>query len=200
MLPEILIKNLSVVFVGTTISEASDELGFHYLGPNNRFWFLLEYARLTPTSLVSSDDRKVLVNAKKDGVLNDMYKKFFFEKKETELLKHRIGLTNLNRRRVFKNDDDPKAEPTSDDVQKFIQKMEKFNPDILAFVTSPEIFEKVLKPIYPSVSRQRGKQDFLIGSSEVWLLGSTGGRVKDADALEQVFDDLAEHLKDLNKN
>src|SRR5436309_3430151 len=102
MLPEILIKNLSVVFVGTTISEASDELGFHYLGPNNRFWFLLEYARLTPTSLVSPDDRKVLVNAKKDGVLNDMYKKFFFEKKETELLKHRIGLTNLNRRRVFK--------------------------------------------------------------------------------------------------
>ena len=93
MLPEILIRNLSVVFVGTTIGETSDELGFYYLGPNNRFWFLLEYAGITPTPVVSPSERKVLVNAKKDGMLNEMYKKLFFKRKEAELLKRRIGLT-----------------------------------------------------------------------------------------------------------
>ncbi|MBI4548316.1 MAG: hypothetical protein HY707_10070, partial [Ignavibacteriae bacterium] len=96
MLPEILAQNLSVVFVGTTIAETSDELGFYYLGPNNRFWFLLQYAGITPTSVVSTSERKILIDAKKDRVLDEMYKKLFFEKKEAQLLKHRIGLTDLN--------------------------------------------------------------------------------------------------------
>lgn len=170
MLPEIWARNLSVVFVGTTVAETSDQLGFYYLGPNNRFWSLLEYAGITPTSVISPSERKILVEAKKGGVLNEMYKKLFFEKKEAQLLKHRIGLTDLNRRRVVSNDDDPAAEPTKDDILKFVRKAEKYGPKILAFVTSIEIFEKCLKPLYPSANRQRGKQDFVIGNSEVWLL------------------------------
>ena len=199
MLAEILIENLSVVFVGSTISETSDELGFYYLGPNNSFWDLLEFARITPASLVPSSERKVLINAKKDGVLNDMYKQLFFERKESQLLKHGIGLTDLNRRRVVSNDDDPTAKPTTDVIQKFIRKVEKYQPKILAFATNVETFENAFKPNYPSANRQRGKQDFLIGNSEVWLLGSTSGRAKDTDALEQVFEDLADRLKVLKK-
>ena len=199
MLPEIFVRNLSIVFVGTTVAEISDELGFYYLGPNNRFWSMLEYAGITHTPLVSPSERKVLVNAKKDGVLTDIYKQFFFEKKESALLKYRIGLTDLNRRRVIRNDDDPAAEPTMDDIQKFVRKVEKYRPKILGFVTSLEIFEKCLTPHYPSVTRQRGKQDFLIADSEVWLLGSTSGRIKDTDALEQVFEDLADRLVGLQK-
>lgn len=199
MLPQILIQNLRVVFVGTTISETSDELGFYYLGPSNQFWRLLEYAGITPTSVVSPSERKILVNAKKDGVLNEMYKKFFFEKKESALLKLRFGLTDLNRRRVVSKDDDPAAEPTIDDIQKFVKKVEKYRPKIVAFVTSVEIFEKCFKRLYPSVNRQRGKQDFLIGNSEVWFLGSTSGRVKETDVLEQVFEDLADRLSVLDK-
>ncbi len=197
MLSEILEKNLSVVFVGTTVATTSDELGFYYLGTNNRFWYLLEYSGITPTPIFTPSERKVLVNAFKDGVLNDAYKQLFFEKKETALLKHRIGLTDLNRRVVVSNDDDPAAQPTSDDMQKFVKKIEKYRPKILAFVTGIEIFEKCLKPLFPSVNRQRGKKDFLIAGSEVWLLGSTSGRVKDTDALEQVFEDLAERLKSM---
>jgi G:T/U-mismatch repair DNA glycosylase len=199
MLPEIWAQNLNVVFVGTTVAETSDQLGFYYLGPNNRFWFLLEYAGITPSSLVSPSERKVLVNAQKDGVLNDTYKQLFFEKKERELLKRRIGLTDLNRRRVVSNDDDPAAEPIKDDILKFVRKVEKYGPKILAFVTNMEIFEKCLRPLYPSVNRQRGKQDFLIGNSEVWLLGSTSGRVKDTDSMEQAFEDLAERLDSLKQ-
>jgi G:T/U-mismatch repair DNA glycosylase len=194
MLPEILIQNLHVVFVGTTVAETSDELGFYYLGTKNRFWDLLEYAHITPTLIISQSDRKALVDAKHTGVLNDLYKQFFFEKKESALLKLRIGLTDLNRRVVVSNDDDPAAEPTMDDLQKFVKKVEKYKPKVVAIVTSAEIFEKCFKRLYPSATRERGKQNFLIGNSEVWLLGSTSGRVRDTDALEQVFGDLADRL------
>jgi len=199
MLPEILVQNLHVVFVGTTVSEIADELGMYYVGPKNMFWQMLEFSRLTPTLVVSESDRKALADAKHSGVLNDVYKQFFFEKKESALLKQHIGLTDLNRRLVVANDDGPSAEPTLDDLQKFVKKVEKFKPKIVAFVTKVEIFEKCFKQIYPSANRQRGKQDFLIGGSEVWLLGSTSGRVKDRDALEQVFEDLAERVNVLTK-
>ena len=198
MLKEILIQNLRVVFVGTTVAETSDELGFYYLGTKNRFWEMLEYAGISPAAVVSPSDRKALVDAKHTGVLNDVYKQFFFEKKESALLKLRIGLTDLNRRLVVSNDDDPAAQPTTDDLGKFVKKIEKYRPKIVAFVTAVELFESCFKRLYPQASRQRGKQDFLIGESEVWLLGSTSGRVKDADALEQAFGDLADRLKALD--
>ena len=199
MLPEIWERNLSVVLVGTAITKTSDQLGFYYLEANSRFWFLLEYAGITTGSLVSPPDRKTLVSAQKNGVLNDTYKLFFFEKKERDLLKHRIGLTHLNRRLVVGKEDDASAEPNRDDVLKFVKKAEKYEPKVLAFVTGFEIFEKCLAPLYPSANRQRGKQDFLIGKSEVWLLGGTTGPSKDTDAEEQVFDDLGERLKVLKQ-
>lgn len=198
MLPEILAKNLHVLFVGSTISKISDELGFYYLGPNNRFWYLLEYARLTPTSLVSEQERKVLIDAMKDGVLHDSYKKLIFERKEAELLNHRIGLTDLNRRKLGSNDSDPGAEPTKDDIQKFVKKVEKYKPKIVAFVCSMDIAGKCLKPLFPAVKAEKGKQEFLIGASEVWFLGSTSGRVKDTDAMEESFEELAERVSQLN--
>ncbi len=197
MIPEILISNLRVLFVGNAVAEVSDDLGFAYLSTNNRFWQMLEYAGITPTFVISSSERKVLDNAKHDGVLNDMYKKFFFEKKETLLLNHRIGLTDLNRRRTYANEDDPAGEPTAEDVQKLMKKIERFKPRIAAFVTKPEVFEKLWKPLFPSVRKERGKQDFQIGSSEIWLLGSASGRLKDTDALEEVFEALAARLAEL---
>ncbi|MGA2623902.1 MAG: uracil-DNA glycosylase family protein [Bacteroidota bacterium] len=199
MLKEILVQNLHVLFVGTSVLEISDELGFYYLTPKNRFWEMLEYAGITPTMVISQSDRKALVDAKRTGVLNDLYKQFFFEKKESTLLKLHLGLTDLNRRLVVSNDDDPAAEPTIEDMRKFVKKVEKYRPKIVAFVTGVEIFEKCFKQLYPSASRQRGKQDFLIGTSEVWLLGSTSGRMKDTDAIEQVFGDLADRLGGLEK-
>jgi G:T/U-mismatch repair DNA glycosylase len=199
MLKDILVQNLHVVFVGTATAEISDDLGFYYLTPKNRFWEMLEYANLTSPIVISQSDRKALADAKHTGVLNDLYKQFFFEKKESTLLKLHIGLTDLNRRLVVSKDDDPAAEPTPDDIQKFVKRIEKFKPKIVAFATNVELFEKCFKPLYPAANRQRGKQEFLIGNSEVWLLGSTGGRVKDTDALEQVFGDLTDRIAELEK-
>ena len=193
MLADILERNLALILVGTALIEASDELGFYHLGPRNQLWFLLEYAGITPTPIFTEAERKVLVNAKKDNVLNDMYKQLFFQKKESALLKHRIGITDLNRRRVVKNEDDPDAQPTSEDVQRFVKQIDKHRPRVVAFLTKPEVFEKCFKPLYPMANQQRGKQGFLISDSEVWLVGITSVR-KDSDALEQVFEEIAGRL------
>lgn len=194
MLPEILTHNLKIVFVGTSIPGTSNELGFYYLHKSNKFWSLLEYAHITPSPIISPSNRDALMAAYQDDVLSDEYKRQFFKKKEAELLRHRIGLTDLNRRVVVGNDDDPLAEPTKDDVEKFINNMEKYNPQIIGFVTSEKIFKKCFKPLYSELTEGKGKQKFKIGSSEVWYLGSTSGRVKNTDALEQVFEDLANSL------
>ena len=197
MIPEILISNLRVLFVAPAVAEISDDLGFAYLTTKNRFWQMLEYAGILPSVLISASDRKILDNAKRDGVLTDVYKKFFFEKREDLLLKHRIGLTDLNRRRTYASEDDPDGEPTADDVQKFVKKVERFHPKTVAFMTKPEVFERLWKPLSPSVRQDRGKQDFQIGSSEIWLMGSASGRLKDDDALEEVFEALATRLAEL---
>jgi G:T/U-mismatch repair DNA glycosylase len=195
MLPEILVQNLNVVFAGMAVHEISDDLGFYHLGPRDKFWDLLEYSGISPAPVVSETDRKALVNAKHSGVLNDMYRQFFFEKKEGACLKLKIGMADLNRRLVVTKDDEPSAQPTPDDLRKFVGKIEKFNPKIVAFVMNIETFERCLKQLYPAATRERGRQGFQIGQSEVWLLGSASGGAKDREAAEQVFDDLAERLK-----
>ena len=108
-----------------------------------------------------------------------------------------IGLTDLNRRLVVSNDEDPKARPTQGDIQQFVKKVEKLKPKALGFVTSLDIFEDSFKPLYPEATKTRGEQAFKIHESHVWLLGSTSGRVKDADAREDVFDQFASFVSDL---
>lgn len=194
MLPEILNRNMRVLFAGTTVSKASDELGFYYLGANNKFWWLLEYAGLTKGPVVTPLERKLMYDTFKTNALNDTYRRLFFEKKERVLVERRFGLTDLNRRVVVSSDDDPAAKPTQEDIRKFVAKVEKFKPAVVAFVAGLDLFEECFRPLYPAASRKRGKQEFTIAGSEVWLLGSTSGRVKDQDALEQVFEDLAARL------
>jgi G:T/U-mismatch repair DNA glycosylase len=194
MLPEILNRNMRVLFVGTTVSKVSDELGFYYLGPNNKFWWLLDYAGLTKGELVTQQERKLISDTFKTNALNDTYRRLFFEKKERVLIERRFGLTDLNRRKIVSSDDEADAKPTPEDIRKFVAKVEKWKPGVVAFVTGLDIFEDCFRPLYPAASRNRGKQGFTIDGSEVWLLGSTSGRVKDADAMEQVFEDLAARL------
>lgn len=188
---------MRIVFVGPSVPEISDDLGFYHLGPKNQFWKMLEYSRITPAMVISEADRHALVGAKEAHLLDDLYRQFFFEKKESVLVKLRIGMTDLNRRKVVHKEDEPGAEPTADDIRKFVKKMEKYRPKVIAFVMNVDLFEKCLRQHYPAATRQRGKQDFMIGNSEVWLIGSTSGRGKETDAMEQVFEDLADRLKEV---
>lgn len=195
MLPEILEKELELLLVGTAIPKISVDLGFYYLAPNDRLWYLLEYAELTSPAVVTPAECKVLTEAKRAFVLDEMYQKLFFEKKESILRKHKIGITHLNRRMVVAADDDPEAMPTPSDVQKFVKKVEKFKPRCVAFITTVDVFEKCFKNLYKELSREKGQQNFRIGASEVWFMGNTNSRLKNTEAMETLFDNLGEHIR-----
>lgn len=51
MLPDVLTQNLSVVFCGTAVGEASAQRGAYYAGPGNRFWPTLHEVGFTPRKL-----------------------------------------------------------------------------------------------------------------------------------------------------
>ena len=194
MISDILESKLNLFIVGTALTAESDSLGFYNLDTRDRIWYLLEYGGLTPTPIFTPAERKVLVNAKHGNVLNDMYKQLYFEKKQSALLKKRIGMTVLNRRRIAKDEEDPDAIPTEKDIKQFITKVTKFKPLVLAFITPVEIFENCFKPLYPLANRTRGKQEFTIGDSEVWLVGNTLGKTKDLEELEDLFDQICKRI------
>jgi G:T/U-mismatch repair DNA glycosylase len=199
MLPEIWEPGLVVVFVGTAVAEVSDTLGFYHLHSRNRFWELLEIGGITPTRIITPQERKALADGHASGSLSDPVRSIFTQKKTSQLLRLGIGLTDLNRRVLASSDKDKSARPTQEDIQKFIVKDEKLNPRVLAFVTSPEIFVEVFKSRYPGACRTLGVQPFTIGNSEVWLLGSPSGLVR-GEALsrqEDAFFALGERISAL---
>jgi G:T/U-mismatch repair DNA glycosylase len=187
MLPEIWEPELTVVFVGIAVTEPSDTLGFYHLHPRDRFWELLETGGITPTRIISKQERKAMADGHANGSVSDPVRSMFIQKRTSQLLRFGIGLTDLNRRVVALNEKDKAARPTPEDIQQFIVKDEKLNPKILAFVTSPEVFVEVFKSRYPGVCSTLGLQPFRIGNSEVWLLGSTNGLLR-GEALESQED------------
>jgi G:T/U-mismatch repair DNA glycosylase len=197
MLPEIWTPNLTVVFVGTSVAELSDTLGFYYLHPRNRFWELLVMGGITPKTIISEQERKALTDGHKDGSLSDPVRTMFTQKKTDQLLQLGIGLTDLNRRAIASDDKDAMAKPTDDDVRAFITKAGKLKPKILAFITGIDIFVEAFRSKYPGITDALGLQSFKIGDSEVWLLGSTSGRVR-GEALarqEDMFFALGERVE-----
>lgn len=197
MLPEIWEPNLKVVFVGTAIAEPSDTLGFYYLHPRDRFWEMLELGGITPTRLITPQERKALSDGHASGSLSDPVRVMFTQKRTSQLLKLGIGLTHLNRRVVASSERDKSAKPTADDIQQFVVRVGNLNPKILAFITSVDIFVEAFKNSYPATSGTPGLQSFRIGNSGVWLLGSTSGLLR-GEALarqEDVFVELGKRLR-----
>jgi G:T/U-mismatch repair DNA glycosylase len=201
MLPEIWEPELMAVFVGTAVTEPSDTLGFYHLHPRDRFWELLEIAGITPTRMISKQERKAITDGHAHGSLSDPVRSMFIQKRTSQLLRLGIGLTDLNRRVVALNDKDKAARPTQEDIQQFIVNNEKLNPKILAFVTSPETFVEAFKSRFPGACGTLGLQPVTIGNAEIWLLGSTGGVVR-GEALgrqEDAFFALGERISGLKE-
>ena len=194
MLAEILTRNLRVLFAGTAVTKMSDDLGFYHLDKDDKFWWMLEYGSLTEGPVVSPQERKIILDTFKTHALNDIYRRLFFEKKERVLAGRRIGLTVVNRRVVVNTIDEAEAAPTHEDVRKFIATVNKIQPRIVALITGLDVFEASFTPLYPGVTRKRGKQEFSIGDSEVWLLGPTSGKGKDNRAQEDAFEALGKRV------
>ena len=60
VLPDVLGRDLCIVFCGTAAGAASALLGQYYAGPGNRFWPTLARVGLTPRELKPSEYRDVL--------------------------------------------------------------------------------------------------------------------------------------------
>ncbi|MCX7749459.1 MAG: mismatch-specific DNA-glycosylase [Clostridia bacterium] len=60
LLPDILIKDLKILFVGYNPGMVSAKTGHHYAGKSNRFWKLLHQSDMTPTLFSPQEDRNLL--------------------------------------------------------------------------------------------------------------------------------------------
>jgi G:T/U-mismatch repair DNA glycosylase len=199
MINEIWKSNMMAVFVSPAVLELSETLGFSHLHPRDRFWELLEMGAITPTRVITSQERKALAEGLAQGSLSDPVRLMFIEKKTSQLLRLGIGLAQLNRRVAVASEKDRSAIPDDNDIRQFLAKVEGLHPKILAFVTSPDIFVQAFQSRYPGLTGTAGRQQFQIGGSEVWLLGSTTAQIRGASltAQEDLFFALGEHISAL---
>ena len=198
-LPEIWEPGVNAVFVSAVVDEQSHTFGFHHLHPRDRFWELLEISSITPARIISAGERKALADGHAKGNVSEPVRAIFIQKKTSQMLRAGVGVTALNRRIVAKNEKDGAAQPTADDVDEFIARTEELAPRVVGFVTLPEVFVTLFKKRYPSVQPHSGVQPFRIGSTEVWLLGSTVSSLRGEALLKQedVFLSLGEHIQTL---
>lgn len=106
MLPDVLDKNLIVVFVGTSKSTASARAGHYYAHPQNMFWNLLEATGLTGGTRIGPPNDRTVLN-------------------------HRIGLTDLVPARAASSD--AQLRVGDYDLPGFIAQIEEYAPAIVAF-------------------------------------------------------------------
>jgi double-stranded uracil-DNA glycosylase len=59
-LPDILAKELTVVFIGINPALSAAVVGSHFVSPSNRFWRVLHLSGFTPLQIPPQDDRTIL--------------------------------------------------------------------------------------------------------------------------------------------
>lgn len=60
LLPDILAKNLSVIFCGINPGQTAATAGHHFVNRSNRFWRVLHLAGFTPEQILPENDRSIL--------------------------------------------------------------------------------------------------------------------------------------------
>ncbi|MCK1655842.1 mismatch-specific DNA-glycosylase [Bradyrhizobium sp. 149] len=105
-LPDQLLPNLRLVFVGTAASTRSAELGHYYAHPGNRFWRAIHEAGITPRRYQPGEF--------------------------AALLELGIGFTDLSKSGAGM---DHRIEAASIDVPGFKAKIEKYRPRTVAFTS-----------------------------------------------------------------
>jgi G:T/U-mismatch repair DNA glycosylase len=187
---------MKVVFISPALLEVSEKLGFPHLHPRDRFWECLELGGITPTRVITPQERKAMADGMAQGSLSEPIRLMFIEKKTSQLVRLGIGISRLQRRIAVASEKDRLAIPDENDIKQFFGKVEQLHPAILAFVTSPEFFVQAFKERFPGLTDTPGLQEFKMGSSEIWLLGSTTAQTRGAalTAQEDLFLALGERM------
>jgi TDG/mug DNA glycosylase family protein len=105
VLPDLLCPGLSVLFVGTSVGQASARAGHYHASPTNRLWDL-DANGLTDAAGITSE-------------------------RDFEVLKHGIGITDLVARRAASSDS--LLADYNYDVAGFLARIEQNRPNIVAF-------------------------------------------------------------------
>jgi double-stranded uracil-DNA glycosylase len=106
VLPDVLAKDLDVVFCGTAPGTRSAQVGAYYAGPGNKFWPTLHATGLTPHRFAPVDFRSVL--------------------------DHRLGLTDLAK---HVSGADSVLRPHDFNVEALRRHIAKYQPRYLAFTS-----------------------------------------------------------------
>ena len=133
------------MFCGTAAGAVAARVGAPYAGPGNRFWWVLHQTGLTPRLLRPQEFR--------------------------DLPRHGIGLTDVAK---FASGSDSSLARTDFDPAAVVEKVERYEPGILAFVGKRAAREVIGRTI------AYGPQNDRIGVSEVWVVPSTSGAARGA--------------------
>jgi G:T/U-mismatch repair DNA glycosylase len=201
MVNEIWEPNMMAVFVSPAVLELSEKLGFPHMHPRDRFWELLELGGITPKRVITVQERKALTEGVTMGSLNEPVRLMFIEKRASRLVQLGIGITELNRRVAVPNEKDRSAIPDDNDIGQFLAKVERLQPRILAFITEPELLVRAFQSRFSGLTGTPGRQQFQMGNSEVWLLGSTMAQLRGESltAQEDLFFALGERITALRE-
>ena len=144
ILPDLLEEGLSLVLCGTAPSLVSKQRQAYYAHPGNIFWKTLHEAGLTPRQLQA--------------------------KEYPDLLKYRIGLTDLNKREWGADSELTRA---GFDVAGFVEKMRRVRPRSIAFSS-----KFAASKFFGRAELQYGRQIEMLDGISIFIMPSTSGRAR----------------------
>ncbi|MEO1286586.1 MAG: mismatch-specific DNA-glycosylase [Chloroflexota bacterium] len=170
ILPDVLQANLHLVFCGTAASTKSAEVGAYYANSTNYFWRTLHEVGLTPHQLTPTDFR--------------------------QLLTYRIGLTDIAKHAIG---NDSVLSQSDFDADALCQKIERYQPQILAF-TSKRGASAFLKQ--PTGKISYGQQSETVSDTKLWVLPSPSGSARrywDISIWQNLADTVGNLPKSINQ-
>jgi double-stranded uracil-DNA glycosylase len=160
----VIAPGLDVLFVGINPSLWSGAVGLHFARPGNRFWRALHEAGFTDRVLSPHESR--------------------------ELLKRKIGVTNLVNRATASADELEIADYQRG-ARRIAQKVRRYRPKIVAFVGMGAYRVAFARP-----RARGGPQDERLGGATIWVLPNPSGRTAgyQMPALAREFRELRRSL------
>ena len=163
-IPDVIAPGLDVLFVGINPSLWSGAVGLHFARPGNRFWRALRDAGFTDRLLSPTEGR--------------------------ELLKRKIGVTNLVNRATASADELDIADYERGG-RRIAAKVRRYRPKIVAFVGMGAYRVAFGRP-----RARGGQQEERLAGATIWVLPNPSGRTAgyQMPALARAFRELRRSL------
>jgi TDG/mug DNA glycosylase family protein len=163
-IPDLIAPGLDVLFVGINPSLWSGAVGLHFARPGNRFWRALHEAGFTDRLLSPYEGR--------------------------ELLRRRVGITNLVNRATASADELDLADYRRGG-RRIAAKIRRYRPKVVAFVGMGAYRVAFGRP-----RARGGRQEERLAGAEIWVLPNPSGRTAgyQMPALARAFRELRRSL------